>query len=126
MGIWYNNRMKTEISTLLNQDSNVAFGYLFGSFATGGHDARSDVDVAVYVVDPSLDARMKLHHALQKALGRDIDLVVLNETRNIYLLEAILRDGIVLKDHPDREYFEVMKHHEVLDYKHFRKYIDAA
>jgi len=118
--------MKATITKILDNDSNVLFGYLFGSYAKGDATQKSDVDIAVYLQDVSLDARLGLHHTLQKALHKEVDLIVLNETRNIYLLEEIIYHGILLKDHSMREEYEVRKQHEIIDFKVFRKIIDAA
>ena len=118
--------MKTELSKILDQHHTVQFAYLFGSYADGTQHESSDVDIAVYMDDTSLDARLALHHELQKALQKEIDLIVLNDVKNIYLLEAILNQGIVLKEHEERAYFEVKKNHEIIDFKNFRRYIDAA
>ena len=118
--------MKETIQQILKTDNNVYFGYLFGSYAKGDATVRSDIDIAVYLDDISLDARLSLHHALQKGLHKEIDLVILNTTRNVYLLEAIIYHGILLKDHEMRPEYEVQKQHEIIDFKVFRKIIDAA
>ncbi len=118
--------METTLSSIVNQHHAVQFAYLFGSYAKGIQDKSSDIDIAVYMSDSSLDARLELHHALEKACKKEIDLVVLNDVKNIYLLESILSQGLVLKEHEDRAFFEVMKHHEIIDFKNFKRYIDAA
>jgi len=118
--------MKETIASLLATDDNVLFAYLFGSYSDGSADESSDVDIAVYVEDTDIQKRLHLHHLLQKTLRKEVDLIVLNETKNIYLLESILDQGIVLKDHPERIDFELRKEHEIKDFKVFRKYIDAA
>ncbi len=118
--------MKRKLIGLLNKDKNVEFAYLFGSYADGTYTQKSDVDIALFLKDTSLDAKLALHHQLQKALRKEVDLVILNSVKNIYLIESILKSNILLKDHPDRPFFELKKHHEVLDFKIFRKYIDAA
>ena len=118
--------MKETIASLLATDDNVLFAYLFGSHSDGSADESSDVDIAVYVEDTDIQKRLHLHHLLQKTLRKEVDLIVLNEAKNIYLLEAILDQGIVLKDHPERIDFELRKEHEIKDFKAFRKYIDAA
>ncbi len=118
----YNHPMKAIIQDILNSDSNVRFGYLFGSYAKEEETPNSDVDIAVYLEDTSLDAQLSLHHALQK----EVDLIILNTTHNIYLLESIIYRGILLKDHEMRPEYEVRKQHEIIDFKVFRKIIDAA
>lgn len=82
--------------------------------------------VAVYLKDITLDAQLEITYELSKALKKDVDLVVLNSVKNIYLLEEILQKGIVLKDESSRFDFEVRGQHSILDFKAFRKYIDAA
>ncbi len=122
----YNHRMKEAIRSVLEADSNVLFAYLFGSYADGNASDKSDVDLAVYLSDTSLDARLSLHHTLQKRLGKEIDLVVLNTVRNLYLLESILDKGMLLKDHEMRPEYEVCKQHDIIDFKVFRNIIDAV
>ena len=118
--------MKSKLSDIFAPNDTVLFAYLFGSYTEGTQKEDSDVDIAVYLNDISLDARLSLHHNLEKELGKEVDLVVLNEVKNIYLLEAILRKGSVLKDHESRAFFEVEKNHEIIDFKQFKRYIDAA
>ncbi len=118
--------MKTKLSNILETNKTVKFAYLFGSYAEDTQTEKSDIDIAVYLRDSSLDMRLELHHQLEKALKKDVDLVVLNGVKNIYLLENILHKGIVLVDHESRALFEVKKQHEIIDFKNFRRYIDAA
>ena len=118
--------MKKKLREILALDDNVQFAYLFGSYADNSFTEGSDIDIAVYFYDYSFDAKLSLHHALEKVLHKDVDMVCLNEVRNIYLLENILNNGMVLKDHKERDFFEVKKQHEIIDFKNFKRYIDAA
>lgn len=118
--------MKDIIKNLLSKEESVKFAYLFGSQANGGSTSKSDVDIAVYLVDTSLDTRLVLHHKLEVLLRKKVDLAILNEVKNIYLLEAILREGIVIKEAKERAFFEVEKNHDIIDFKNFKRYIDAA
>ena len=118
--------MKRQLESILNLDNNVRFAYLFGSYAEGNFTDKSDVDVAVYLHDRSLDAKLTLHHKLEKSLHKNIDLVYLNDVKNMYLLEAIITKGILIKDEEERAFFEVKKQHAIIDFKNFKKYIDAA
>ena len=118
--------MKSKLSNILASNDTVLFAYLFGSCAEGTQREESDIDIAVYLSDTSLDARLSLYHMLEKELDKEVDLVVLNDVKNIYLLEAIFRKGILLKEHETRALFEVEKNHEIIDFKQFRRYIDAA
>jgi len=114
------------LKTLLQADTNVQFAYLFGSYAKEKAQEESDVDIAVYLSDTTLDKQLDLIHTLQKAVEKKIDLVVLNDVKNLYLLESILKEGMLLKDSPDRPMFEVESNLAILDFKAFRRYIDAA
>jgi hypothetical protein len=73
--------------------------YLFGSSAAGSAQAHSDVDVAVYLREPSPPASAfgyaaDLTTALMGALGTNrIDVVVLNEAPPL-LYHRVLRDGV--------------------------------
>ncbi len=118
--------MKTKLSKILHANKCVKFAYLFGSYAEHTQTEKSDIDIAVYLKDASLDSRLQLHHQLEKAFKIDVDLLVLNEVKNIYLLENILHKGIVIIDHESRVLFELKKQHEIIDFKNFRRYIDAA
>jgi predicted nucleotidyltransferase len=118
--------MKNIIESILSVRDDVLFAYLFGSYARNEERESSDVDVAVYLKDISLDARLEIHHALEAALKKSVDLVVLNSVKNMYLLESILNEGIVIKDADGRPLFEVEKNLDIIDFRNFKKYIDAA
>ncbi len=118
--------MKKLLEEALKDNDNILFAYLFGSQADGSSHDESDVDIAFFFEKSSLDAKLSVIHDLQKLLHKDIDLVSLNEVKNIFLLDDILTNGIVIKDHADRLYFEARKEHEILDFKEFLRYIDAA
>jgi len=115
--------MKNQLETLLLANDNILFAYLFGSYADHTFNDSSDIDIAVYLKDYSFDSKLSLHHALEKSLQKEVDLVCLNEIKNIYLLESILTRGIMIKESKERAIFEVEKHHAIID---FKKYIDAA
>ena len=116
----------SQLTNKLSVMDEVVFGYLFGSYARDEAGVNSDVDIALYLKSTDLDTQLQVNYELSKLLKKDVDLVVLNSVKNIYLLENILNDGIVIKDDNKRFDFEVRSHHDILDYKAFRKYIDAA
>jgi len=113
------------INKLVSMD-NVSFAYLFGSYAKDQQTPNSDIDVAIYLNTYCLDKELQINYELSKLLKKDVDIVILNHTKNLFLLESILRDGVVLKESPLRIDFELKKQHEILDYKSFKAYIDAA
>jgi len=118
------NIMQQLTNHLLAKNS-VVFAYLFGSYANDSYNENSDIDIALYLKENSLDEKLQINYELSKLLKKDIDIVVLNDVKNIYLIENIL-NGIILKDSSQRIDFELIKEHQILDFKEFRKVFDAA
>jgi len=115
-----------QLKDKLLDSSNVLFAYLFGSYSQNKETSLSDIDIAVYLDNSTLDERLQLTYELSRFLKKDVDLVVLNEIKNIYLMDSIFKDGIVLKDNDKRFDFEILKQHDILDFKEFRRVMDAA
>ena len=123
--------MQTNISKLKNTllavfqkyRDTLVFGYLFGSMATGGEGRKSDIDVAVFVQDPAsfnFSDKLMLHGEFCRHLQRnDIDLIIVNQTRNLILLNKIVQTGIVIWDNDPirREKFELLVQHRAIDFK---------
>jgi predicted nucleotidyltransferase len=110
--------------------SEVKFAYLFGSFARGDFDQKSDVDIAIYF-EPhynTFDMTLHVHHQLEIQLNKEIDIIVLNRAKNFSLMENIFNEGLLLKDSEDdfRVMFELDKEHEIKDYKEFKRLLDVA
>ena len=89
--------MKEQLQKYMQSDDNILLAYLFGSYADGTAHAQSDVDVAIYFQNHTLDDKLSVIHALQKRVQKNIDLVTLNEVKNIFLLESVLNKGICSK-----------------------------
>jgi predicted nucleotidyltransferase len=111
---------------LRDAPAGVVCAYLFGSFARGEATSRSDVDVAVLFEkdpEPRLDAGpLDLEGELERALGRPVQLVVLNRAP-ADLVHRILRDGHVVldRDRVRRIRFEVAKRNEYFDLEPIRR-----
>lgn len=114
------------LKEILEKIENVKFAYLFGSYADETFTDRSDVDIALFLDDVTFDNQLIVHDALSRELNKDIDLVILNRTKNLYLLEDIITKGILIKDGDGRIDFELKKHHQYIDYIEFKKRINAA
>jgi uncharacterized protein len=110
----------------LDTFANVNFAYLFGSYANGTQKDKSDVDIAVFLNKNDLDSQLQLNYELSKLLKKDVDLVILNNVKNLFLLESIFKDAIVLKESQKRIDYELRKEHDILDYKAFKRMINAA
>jgi predicted nucleotidyltransferase len=102
------------------QADEFACAYLFGSFARGSERSNSDVDVAVLLAEaphtPAGAFRLDLADELEVALGRPVDLVVLNRAP-VDLIHRVLRDGILVSenDRATRIRFEVRARNEYFD-----------
>ncbi len=98
----------------------IAAAYLFGSVARGTARPDSDVDVAVLPrarKSGSLDAlELDLEGELERALGREVQLVVLHHAP-ADLVHRVLRDGELVCDHDpsQRIAFEVRARNEYFD-----------
>jgi len=119
-----------KLKNIISSIDDIEFAYLFGSYATNNQTPKSDIDIAVYLKKEhnNFDTKLHIHHTLEIALHKDIDLIVLNNAKNFYLLEDIFHDGIVIKEskNDERLLFEVQKEHEILDYKAFKRMLNVA
>ena len=116
-----NNVMQT-IEDALQKEQGVLFCYLFGSFARGNAIPKSDVDVALYLSGEKqqdfFQMRLSLIEKLTRALGKEVDVVVLN-TAFPFLKYAVLKEGILVfeRDPRTRIEFELRALNEYFDYK---------
>jgi len=77
---------------LFCQENDVKLLAIFGSFATGKQQTKSDVDILVQFrtgKEKSLLNLVRLQFKLQKILGRKVDLVTM-ESLNQYIKDSIL------------------------------------
>lgn len=122
--------MTKEIKDVFHAYESVCFAYLFGSYVKGEYTKSSDIDVAVYFKRGTdlFDAKLSLHHALEKALRKPVDLIVLNTIKNYDLLNDIFNEGVVLidRDPEERMAYEVQKEHEIKDYDVFKRMLNVA
>lgn len=75
----------------------IVFAYIFGSFID--EDKFNDIDIAVYLNrEKSLDNILNLTVRLEKELDIDIDLIVLNDSKESLIYEASKGELICNKD----------------------------
>jgi len=122
------DNIKETLSPLFNKHKdNLLFAYLFGSSAQNNLFPLSDIDIAVFLYRRKnksyFDIKCALYADFCRVLKRnDVDIVVLNTTTNIVLLDEIIRGSRVLVDRvPDlREEFENKILHQAIDFKEQR------
>jgi predicted nucleotidyltransferase len=122
------NSIKEKLLPIFSKyNGNVLFAYLFGSTAQGNMSLLSDVDLAIFFArqdeESYYEIKCSFYADCSRVLKRnDIDVVVLNTTRNIVLLDEIIRRGIVLVDRDIglREVYEQRILHQAMDFKEQR------
>lgn len=117
---------KQKIKNFLEDEKNIAFGYVFGSYVNGNYHINSDIDIALFFYEYSFDDYLDITHRLEKMLHKKVDMVVLNNSKNLYLLEDIIRNSIVVKDSDKRDDFELKRWHEILDFKELNARLEVA
>lgn len=88
-----------ELRDALRTEPNVRLAVLFGSQATGRSTERSDIDLLVVLVDASAARVAQTTGRLERRLGRDVQLVRLQDAEGAPSLMAdALEQGRVLVD----------------------------
>lgn len=111
-------------------ESGVIFAYLFGSRATEKANENSDFDLAIYLKEKDkkerFETKLLLSSRLASILKKDVDVVILNDIQNNFLLFDILQEGKVIFDQDEdlRFYFENTQRHQVIDFLTHLKYVD--
>lgn len=114
------------LSRVLEADSRIAYGLVFGSTARGEARAASDLDVAIGLApNVELDALSagRLVRNLEQASGRTVDLVLLREAPPALAYRAF-RDGVVVFVR-DRSALVERRAQAVLDYLDYRPFESA-
>ncbi len=122
------------ITKVLEKESEVLFAYLFGSYAKGIQDEKSDIDIAIYLKDENILEKDPLYPSrlaikLEKALveKKKVDVRVLNGS-TLRFKSQVLRYGKLLhsKDEKKRIEFETSSLAHYYDFKPHLEMYDAA
>lgn len=108
-----------ELKHFLENDPNVVFAVIFGSYATGRHKRDSDIDIGIYFAEPpeGLDL-LDLIHRLSELAGRDVDVVVLNKASAFLRHQAMKnRIALIIKD---RTIYRRFREKTISDYDEYR------
>ncbi|MDQ3170250.1 MAG: nucleotidyltransferase domain-containing protein [Acidobacteriota bacterium] len=119
--------LRDQLTAAFDADrSGVVAAYVFGSVARDESAAGSDIDIAVlWDRRPAATLsgeRLTLEGALERRLGRPVDLIALN-TAPSDLVHRVLRDGVLVvdRDRARRIRFEVEKRNEFFDLEPVRR-----
>jgi predicted nucleotidyltransferase len=115
--------MSDALRDMLANDPRIAYALLFGSAARDAATPHSDVDVAIGVakgVELSTQDLGLLAVRLEEAVGRPVDLVLLDEAPP-GLAYRIFRDGRVLLER-DRDALVARKARAILEYLDFQPF----
>ena len=115
-----------KIKAIVSSEDNILFAYLFGSYAKGDFGSNSDIDIALYLKKDSFDYQLEIIKKMQIATHKEIDLVVLNRAKNLFLIEDIINNSILLKDNQQRLEYETYKWIEIIDFKELDKRLSSA
>lgn len=122
------------IIKVLSEESDILFAFLFGSYAKGTQDEKSDIDIAVYLKDESILERIPLYPSrlaikIERALDKKkkVDVRILNGS-TLRFRSQVLRFGKLLhsKDEKKRIEFETSSLLQYYDFKPHLEMYDAA
>jgi hypothetical protein len=120
-------RIDERISKVLMKESNILFAYIFGSYARKEARKESDVDVAIFLKNPSImeedpKFEVKLALKIEKVVNRPVDVRIMND-KPLTFINQVLKHGKVLfsRNENERMNFE-MKMFDL--YSDFRRLMD--
>lgn len=112
-----------KLQHFLENDSNVIFAVIFGSYATGRYKKGSDIDMGIFFAEhpKGLDL-LNLIHRLSELAGRDVDVVVLNKA-SAFVRHQAMKNKIVLIV-KDKTVYRRFREKTISDYDEY-KYISG-
>ena len=121
------------IIKVLENESDILFAYLFGSYAKGTQNENSDIDIAVYLIDEKILEKYPLYPSrlsinIENILDKKkVDVRVLNGS-TLRFRNQVLMHGKLLhsKDEKKRIEFETSSLAQYFDFKPHIDMYDAA
>ena len=121
------------IIKVLENESDILFAYLFGSYAKGTQNENSDIDIAVYLIDEKILEKYPLYPSrlsinIENILDKKkVDVRVLNGS-TLRFRNQVLMHGKLLhsKDEKKRIEFETSSLAQYYDFKPHIDMYDAA
>jgi predicted nucleotidyltransferase len=116
------------IKEYLQEETGIAAVYLYGSAASGRDQASSDIDIALLYkqgMQSDINKQLQIADDLTSALGREVDLLMLNGASPIIRMQ-VLKKGMKLLERDRREVnrFFVQTINEYSDLKITRSVIE--
>lgn len=105
------------------ENNNVVLAYVFGSYAKDSESNYRDVDIAIYLDEPDKIKRFEikclLSSMLMKYFQKQVDIVILNDIKNLFLAFDIISEGIIIlnKDINLKIFLEAKLLHQFIDFK---------
>ena len=122
------------IIKVLETESDILFAYLFGSYAKGTHDEKSDLDLAIYLKDENILERDPLYPSrvaikIERALSdkKKIDVRVLNGSTFVFRSQVLIYGKLLhTKNEKKRIEFETSSLSQYYDFKPHIEIYNAA
>ncbi len=115
-------RMEQVLEAFFRDEDDVLLAFLFGSFARGCARPDSDVDVGVlFRKAPDWEVLMEMRDDLAGCVGRDVDLVVLNDVGLVIAMQGLQTGVPVKQDGETFSAFYVRTLNEYEDLKYVRR-----
>jgi len=118
------NQLNNSIRRECTRYQEILSAYVFGSHAKGEAGSQSDLDIALLLekhTEQKFDY-LGFKVELERALDKDVDLVILN-TAGEPIKHQVRRDGAIVfdRDPEKRKHFEIMSRKYYQDFLHLHK-----
>lgn len=112
-----------KLKVFLDNDQNVVFALIFGSYAKERQKKASDIDIGIYFVQPPEGIKLlNLINVLSELAGREVDVVVLNNAPP-FLRHQIMKNRVILTI-KDMAVYAKFREKTISDYDEY-KYISG-